>query len=1333
MKKLLYWNLLLLWISNPFMVFCQCLSGNYTIGGSAPSYSSIQAALTDLKIKGVCGPVTMNIRSGIYYETLNIKPISGASLVNTITLKSELNDSSLVTIGWNGMFTNTILIDSADFITLDRVTIQTQGSGQTALLLKNSANNITVTNCVLKALTVNSSGISRLSGKSDFFTLKNSRVQDFSNGVMFSSSAMFPIYDSGTVISNNIFSSNYQTSILLKYQKQISLESNKISTLTSSAGAQYGISIDSSKIDHCRKNEIIFPTNSPHYCLKISGCSGFMGVPIDISNNVMSGSSSYSFKIENSHNISLINNTIENKVMGTAVDFISNSGVVFLNNICKSNGWPVLNMNNTFQFIQSDYNLFYSSYTLGNVKIFKVDTTYYNTLTVFQDSVNTDSHSISQDPYFISPTNFHLTPNISPSDMGVPTSITTDIDGDIRDLNTPDIGADEFIRQGNQYDLRLMNVSTNSLTCFGDTDKVIIRVQNVGLDTIFNFKVNLSVNNFTLSPITITDTLIGAEIKTFIVLPSYIFSYGNHLISAIVSQPNNQTDQDLSNNTINNVGLLPVKLSGTYVIGSTGADFLSLRQAFDTLHKFGICDRINLLMQPGIYTDTLTLKEVPGNFSNRIIVSAANGDSSSVVLQDFIAPNSNFHYIIHIAHSSNITFSKLTFKQQGLNPLSTTSNHLVYIHSYGGPIIPVTVDSLIFSHCSFKGNSMTNNIIRMEFHSKVYSFIVNRNQFEGGQSAVYTGFTEYSGFFKDNICINQIEGFHLNNNSSGNTYNPDSIIFSGNYIINQVDSSVNSPCLYLSTGSSARVFNNTFIRKHGLGMVFGTGMDSKIFNNYIYTQNSSVNFPYGANIIGCNKSYFVNNTIRGNASNALGYALNVEFCDSLMLLNNVIENQTSATTFSLANNTNLVMNNNCYSTPSTLTFTYSGNGYSSLATWQAISTQDLNSYSHIPVFFDTTGYQWVNDAILDGAAQSISWLNTDIDGKVRNGSSPDIGAWENYTSTLVWPGDANNDLQVNSQDLYSIGLHYGDLGMPRDSISNVYIGHHSTPWNACQLNSWVDKKFADCNGDSIINLSDTLAIHLNYNLSHAAKTSNSNKTTSVADIFLTFNKSIYNPGDTVKVQIFMGDIGNIQNNVYGASFKLNYDAELVKPNSAKINFINSWIGNINTSKVTFTKIISEQGFMDASAVRLNQTNVNGFGKIGDLEFVIKDSVYSNSIAVDVINPNKISKDGIITNLNSKHDSVLVNQNGVVTKMIERTGENISIYPNPTRDFVLIKFDTRTTVNCDLELMSLEGKVIIREQIDSSSYLLNLNDISEGLYILKLTNENTVKVIKLIVY
>jgi len=72
------------------------LSGNYTIGGVSPSYSTINAAVNALISNGVNGPVTFNIRTGTYSEQVIIPQINGASQTNNIIFQSEGLDTSLV-------------------------------------------------------------------------------------------------------------------------------------------------------------------------------------------------------------------------------------------------------------------------------------------------------------------------------------------------------------------------------------------------------------------------------------------------------------------------------------------------------------------------------------------------------------------------------------------------------------------------------------------------------------------------------------------------------------------------------------------------------------------------------------------------------------------------------------------------------------------------------------------------------------------------------------------------------------------------------------------------------------------------------------------------------------------------------------------------------------------------------------------------------------------------------------------------------------------------------------------------------------------------------------
>src|SRR6185369_6036498 len=60
------------------------MSGTYTVCNSGCNYTTINAAVTDVKNNGVSGPVVISIAGGKWSETLSFSSsISGASATNT--------------------------------------------------------------------------------------------------------------------------------------------------------------------------------------------------------------------------------------------------------------------------------------------------------------------------------------------------------------------------------------------------------------------------------------------------------------------------------------------------------------------------------------------------------------------------------------------------------------------------------------------------------------------------------------------------------------------------------------------------------------------------------------------------------------------------------------------------------------------------------------------------------------------------------------------------------------------------------------------------------------------------------------------------------------------------------------------------------------------------------------------------------------------------------------------------------------------------------------------------------------------------------------------------
>ena len=139
---------------------------------------------------------------------------------------------------------------------------------------------------------------------------------------------------------------------------------------------------------------------------------------------------------------------------------------------------------------------------------------------------------------------------------------------------------------------------------------------------------------------------------------------------------------------------------------------------------------------------------------------------------------------------------------------------------------------------------------------------------------------------------------------------------------------------------------------------------------------------------------------------------------------------------------------------------------SSISSWQSST-----SYNDTSANSATTYYYWVK------AATSSSGL------RPSEYSYSNAGwRWSDDIPSEIWPGDTDNDALgiVNEEDIVPIGIYWDKTGLQRDSISFKWKGF-TYPMN------WSEPfaPFADCNGDGIVNITDVLAICLNWDRTHS--------------------------------------------------------------------------------------------------------------------------------------------------------------------------------------------------------------------------------------------------------
>ncbi len=492
--------------------FTACMNGTYTIGdtsgGIYHDFPTFNAAVNALKIGGVCGSVTFLADIGTYNEQLRIPEIAGASVFNTITFRSASNDSTKVKMQFspNNINNNYILLlDSADFIRFEKITLKTLGSvyGNVVVLNNGACNNLIANNII--EMPVND-GIYSHTGINDnpapnyYNKYLNNRILNGDRGIYTNGSNISNLKKGTEIFGNKIYNF-YSHGIYSWYQDSVKIIGNEVSS-NSANNNIYGLNIAYNyNASQILKNKIIITTSKSQYGLYLYNCIGTPTSRGLIANNMIALTggtatttnyglySAYS-TYQNFYYNSL--NTVSPSIANSHALYVAGGGsdLKFLNNnIVNTGGGYAYYIQNTAAIVLSNYN---NIFTTGGVL------GYWNgaagNLAALQSVSVNDFNSVSLNPLFSSPTDLHLL-STSLSNLGTPVAgITDDIDGSTRDLMHPTIGADEVTLLQNDagvtfiYSPAIVELEAASIPV-----KVIVK--NFGTSPITSMTVSYVLNN----------------------------------------------------------------------------------------------------------------------------------------------------------------------------------------------------------------------------------------------------------------------------------------------------------------------------------------------------------------------------------------------------------------------------------------------------------------------------------------------------------------------------------------------------------------------------------------------------------------------------------------------------------------------------------------------------------------------------------------------------------------------------------------------------------------------------------------------------------------------
>lgn len=321
------------------------------------------------------------------------------------------------------------------------------------------------------------------------------------------------------------------------------------------------------------------------------------------------------------------------------------------------------------------------------------------------------------------------------------------------------------------------------------------------------------------------------------------------------------------------------------------------------------------------------------------------------------------------------------------------------------------------------------------------------------------------------------------------------------------------------------------------------------------------------------------------------------------------------------------------------------------------------------------------------------------------------------TADFVWPGDANNDGLVDLKDLNTISELIGTAGPKRESSNVDWKNQYSKDWNRTTS---INAKYADANGDGLVDINDAEVIVQNYNLSHKIISQGiyffdpaESSTAPVAEVIA--------PGDDAVIQIAFGDAEHLLYDVEAIRFDLEYNQQLLDKNSISIEVLeNSWFGYDNS--ILDSKVFGD-GKISVSFASARGKGKNGGGKTikikakgGPIVSHVEGFRIPKILPLDfkISNIQLIQSNGVSTTLPPSKGTVLVDFDKE-----PRNKAAFEIFPNPASNWMNIKILDPNERLQNISLIALDGRTILEEKLLPVNQInQSIQHIQPGIYILK---------------
>ncbi len=343
----------------------------------------------------------------------------------------------------------------------------------------------------------------------------------------------------------------------------------------------------------------------------------------------------------------------------------------------------------------------------------------------------------------------------------------------------------------------------------------------------------------------------------------------------------------------------------------------------------------------------------------------------------------------------------------------------------------------------------------------------------------------------------------------------------------------------------------------------------------------------------------------------------------------------------------------------------------------------------------------------------------------------------------VWPGDVNNNGEVNALDWVMVHNALGLFGPPREVVEQGISWEEKIlePWGITFPGTTIDMAFADCNGDGVVNFEDTHGIHENYLQTHGLVI-NDQVSSGEAEVDppLFFDENTFNPfpeGFTLFSALYLGTEEIPVSSFNGISFDIVFNPDYV----LAIDFLGS--SGQSSGWDNFFLEFFQPNFIEDNRISVaistfgQETIINGSGMIGSVFIVIEDDVLG--MEIQEVETLVSIENVILTGDDFSSPSPVVNDSLSITIVSNPLSNddilpssNLEVFPNPINDWVQIK----SIVNIErVEMYNTIGQMVYQKKIEQPTLntTIDLPHIDKGTYLLKVFSEKGFSTKKIVIH